>query len=154
MKAPKTLLSITAALALALGAIPGPANLNAAGLPGVQLFVTPNLISFQMGSPPSTSICEVTIRVVAAGHTPWRLTVLAQGPFQSSKGSKIPVSRVTWKGSPGHVFVDGMLSDKHPQLLGRGEGSKVGVVRFLLKNGWDVAAGHFNQKFIFNLSSP
>jgi hypothetical protein len=154
MKAPKTILSITAALALALGAIPGPANLNAAGPAGVQIFVTPNKISFQMGPPPSTATCEITIRVVAPGRTPWRLTIQAQGPLQSTKGSQIPASRVTWKGSPGHVFFDGTLSNKHPQLLGRGEGSKVGVVRFLLKNGWDLAAGHFNQKFIFNLSSP
>ena len=107
-----------------------------------------------MGPPPSTATCEVTIRVVARGHAPWRLTVLAQGPLQSSKGSKIPASRVTWKGSPGHVFFDGAMSDKHPQLLGRGQGPKVGVVRFLLTNDWGLAAGQFNQKFIFDLSSP
>ena len=107
-----------------------------------------------MGPPPSTAVCEVAIRVVAAGRTPWRLTVQALGPLQSPKGSHIPASRVTWKGSPGHVFLDGTLSDKHPQMLGRGQGSKVGVVRFLLKNSWDLAPGQFNQKFLFNLSSP
>jgi hypothetical protein len=153
MKAPKVLSSIALALALALGNIPGagPKNAEAAG---AQLFVTPTVISFRTGPPPSTAVCEVTIRVVAPGRTPWRLTVLAFGPLQSPKGSKIPASRVTWKGSPGQVFFDGTLSDKHPQLLGRGQGSKVGVVRFLLNNGWDLAAGRFNQKFIFNLSSP
>ena len=107
-----------------------------------------------MDPPPSTATCEVTIRVVAPGRTPWRLTVLALGPLQSPKGSNIPASRVSWKGNPGHVFFDGTLSDKHPQMLGRGQGSKVGVVQFLLKNDWDLAAGRFNQKFLFNLSSP
>ena len=58
------------------------------------------------------------------------------------------------EGEPGNVFFDGTLSDKHPQLLGRGQGSKVGVVRFLLKNSWDLAPGQFNQKFLYNLSSP
>jgi hypothetical protein len=107
-----------------------------------------------MDPPPSTATCEVTIQVIAPGRTPWRLTLLAQGPLQSQKGSQIPASRITWKGSPGHVFSDGILSDKHPQLLGRGQGSKVGMVRFLLKNDWGLAAGRFNQKFIFDLSSP
>ncbi len=107
-----------------------------------------------MERPPSTAVREVTIRVIAPGRTPWRLTVQALGPLQSPKGSQIPASRITWKGSPGHIFVDGTLSDKHPQLLGRGQGTKVGVVRFLLKNDWDLAAGQFNQKFLFDLSSP
>ena len=150
----KILLLIAFAAVPALGVIPGPTRVSAAGLPGVQLFVTPNKISFPMKPPPSTAVCEVTIRVVAAGRTPWRLTVLAQGPLQSKKGSHIPASRVTWKGSPANIVFDGTLSDKHPQLLARGEGSKVGVVRFLLKNSWDLAAGRFNQRFIFNLSSP
>jgi hypothetical protein len=154
MKARKALSSIALTLALALGNIPGPASLKAAGAAGVQLFVAPTTMSFQMDPPPSTAVCEVTIRVVAAGRTPWRLTLQALGPLQSPKGSQIPASRVTWKGSPGNVFFDGTLSDKHPQLLGRGQGSKVGVVRFLLNNDWDLAPGQFNQKFLYNLSSP
>ncbi len=154
MKARKALSSIALALALALGNMPGPADLEAAGPPGVQLLVAPTTMSFHMGPPPSTTVCEITIRVIAHGRTPWRLTVLALGPLQSSKKSQIPASRVTWKGSPGNVFVDGTLSDKHPQMLGKGQGSKVGVVRFLLQNNWDLAAGQFDQKFLFNLSSP
>jgi hypothetical protein len=154
MKARGVFLSIAFAAMLALGAILAPATLDAAGASGVQLFVIPNTISFHLEPPPSISTCEVTIRVVAPGRTPWRLTVLALGPLQSRKGTRIPASRVTWKGRPGHVFFDGVLSDIHPQLLGRGEGPKVGVVRFLLKNSWDLAAGQFNQKFLFNLSSP
>jgi hypothetical protein len=152
MEARKTLLTTVVIVALSLG--PAAAGLNAAGPPGVQLFVTPKQITFHMASPPSTPVCEVTIQVVARGRIPWRLTVLAIGPLQSPDGSQIPASRITWRASPGHIFFDGTLSDKHPQLLGRGEGSKVGVVRFLLKSGWDLAAGQFNQKFIFDLSSP
>ena len=53
-----------------------------------------------MGPPPSTTVCEITIRVIAHGRTPWRLTVLALDPLQSSKKSQIPASRVTWKGEP------------------------------------------------------
>jgi len=154
MKARKALSSIAFTLALALGNIPGPAGLKSAGAAGVQLFVAPTTMSFRMGPPPSTAVCEVAIRVLAAGRTPWRLTVQALGPLQSPKGSQIPASRVTWKGSPGHVFFDGTLSDKHPQMLGSGQGPKVGVVRFLLQNSWDLAPGQFNQKFLFNLSSP
>jgi hypothetical protein len=154
MKARKGVLSIALTLALALGATLGPASLEAAGPPGVQLIVTPDKMSFRMGTPPSTTVCEVTIRVIAPGRTPWRLTLQALGPLQSPKGSQIPASRVTWKGSPDNVFFDGTLSDKHPQMLGRGLGSKVGVVRFLLQNSWDLAAGQFNQKIIYNLSSP
>ena len=153
MKARKALSSIALSLALALGNIPGPACLKAAGTAEVQLFVKPTMMSFHLGPPPFTAVCEVTIRVVAAGRAPWRLTVQALGPLQSPKGSQIPASRVTWKGSPGNVFFDGTLSE-HPQLLGRGQGSKVGVVRFLLKNSWDLAPGQFNQKFLYNLSSP
>ena len=154
MRRRKITSTVVVAVVLVLGAILGPVPLEAAGPAGVQLFATPNKISFRMGAPPSTAVCEITLRVVAPGRTPWRLTVLALGPLQSAKGSRVPASRVTWKGSPGHVFLDGTLSDKHPQLLGRGQGSKVGVVRFLLNNSWDLATGRFNQKFIFNLSSP
>ncbi|MGO9532359.1 MAG: hypothetical protein ACLP3B_14435 [Syntrophobacteraceae bacterium] len=154
MKARKALSSIALTLALALGNIPGPAGLKAAGAAGVQLFVAPTTMSFHMGPPPSTAECEVTIRVIAPWRAPWRLTVQALGPLQSPQGSQIPASRVTWKGSPGNVFFDGTLSDKHPQMLGRGQGSKVGVVRFLLQNSWDLAPGRFNQKFLYNLSSP
>ena len=153
MKARNVLSSIALALALALGNIPG-ASPKAADAAGAQIFVTPTVISFQMGPPPSAAVCEVTIRIAAPGRTPWRLTVQALGPLQSPKGSRIPASRVTWKGSPGQFFFDGTLSDKRPQLLGRGQGAKVGVVRFLLRNSWDLAPGRFNQKFIFNLSSP
>jgi len=150
----RTISSVAIAAGLALSLILGPPTLKAAGPPGVQLFVAPATMSFRMGPPPSTATCEVTIRVVAAGRAPWRLTIQAMGPLQSPKGSQIPASRVTWKGSPGPVFFDGTLSDRHPQMLGRRQGSKVGVVRFLLTNSWDLAPGQFNQKFIFNLSSP
>ena len=154
MKMRGAFLPIALAAVLALGAILAPASLNAAGASAVQLLVIPNTITFHLEPPPSTSTCEVTIRVVAPGRAPWRLTVLALGPIRSSKGTRIPASRVSWKGSPGYVFTDGVLSDQHPQLLARGEGSKVFVVRFLLKNTWDLAAGRFTQKLLFNLSSP
>lgn len=154
MKIRKAFSTIAITLALALGMVPGPAGLHAASQGGVQLFVVPNRISFQMGPPLSVTTCEVTVRVAAPGRTPWRLTILALGPLQSTKGTQIPASRVTWKASPGHVFTDGTLSDKHPQLLGQGQGSKVGVVRFLLRNDWNLASGQYNQRFILNLSSP
>ncbi|MGA2228756.1 MAG: hypothetical protein ABSH41_30340, partial [Syntrophobacteraceae bacterium] len=103
MKTRKAISLVAFAVTLALGMVPGPAGLNAAGSSGVQLFVIPNTISFHLEPPPSASTCEVTIRVVARGRVPWRLTVLALGPLQSPKGTRIPASRVTWKGSPGHI---------------------------------------------------
>lgn len=141
------------AAVLVLGIFPGPAAPGPSGPSEVQLIVTPSNIKFRAGPPPSFSVCEVTIQVLAPVHTPWRLTVLALGPLQFGR-SAIPASRVTWKGTPAPIFLDGTLSSTHPQLLARGEGPKVGVVRFLLKNSWDLAVGQFNQKFIFNLSTP
>jgi hypothetical protein len=97
---------------------------------------------------------EVTVQVIIRGRLPWRLTVLSLGPLQSGEGSEIPASQVTWKGSPGPTFANGALSSYHPQLVARGEGSKVGVVRFFLKNRWDLAEGRYHQRLMFNLSSP
>lgn len=147
------LLVFIAAL-LAPRLFPGPPSAEASGPAGVQLFVTPNKIRFRLGPPPSVAVCEVTIRVIAPRHTPWRLTALAAGPLRTRKGAAVKGARITWKGSPGHIFLEGALSDRHPQLIGRGQGPKTGVVRFLLKNGWGLAAGQFNQRFQLILSSP
>jgi len=127
---------------------------TAAGPSGGQLLVTPNTLTFRVGTPPMVATAEVTLQVITPGRIPWRLTVIALGPLQSGDGSEIPASQVTWKGSPGPLFVNGALSSNHPQLLARGEGSKVGVVRFFLKNRWDLAAGRYHQRLMFNLSSP
>jgi hypothetical protein len=50
--------------------------------------------------------------------------------------------------------VNGTLSSSHSQLVARGEGAKAGVVRFFLKNRWDLAEGRYSQRLLFNLSSP
>jgi hypothetical protein len=126
----------------------------AAGPSGGQLIVTPNSLSFKLGTPPAVATAEVTVQVMVPGHLPWRLTVLALGPLMTPEGSEIPAAQVTWQGSPGPVFVSGTLSANHPQFLARGEGPKVGVIRFFLKNRWDLAAGHYGQRLLFNLSSP
>jgi hypothetical protein len=127
---------------------------RAAGLSGGQLLITPNTLTFQVSTPPAVGTAAVTVQVIIRGRLPWRLTVLALGPLQSGDGSEIPVSHVTWQGSPGPTFVNGALSSNHPQLLARGEGPKVGVVRFFLKNSWDLAEGRYRQRLMFTLSSP
>jgi hypothetical protein len=126
----------------------------AAGLSGGQLIVTPSTLSFQVGPPPSMAAVEIAVQVIVSGHIPWRLTVTPLGPLQSPEGSEIPASQVTWQGNPGPVFLSGTLSSNNPQLLARGEGSKSGVVRFFLINRWDLAAGQYSQRLLFNLSSP
>ena len=126
----------------------------AAGPSGGQVIVTPNTLTFRMGSPPAVATAEITVQVIVPGHLPWRLTVLALGPLRTPEGSEIPAAQITWQGSPGPVFVSGALSADHPQFLARGEGPKVGVLRFFLKNRWDLNAGQYGQRLLFNLSSP
>jgi hypothetical protein len=126
----------------------------AAGPAGGQLFITPNTLSFRVGPPPALGTAEITVQVLIPGRQPWRLTVLALGPLRSADGSEIPPSQVTWQGSPGPIFVNGALTANQPQLVARGQGSKVGVLRFSMKNRWDLAGGQFNQRLLFNLSSP
>jgi hypothetical protein len=127
---------------------------TAAGPSGGQLIVTPNTLTFRVGTPPAVATAEITVQVVVPGHIPWRLTITPLGPLLTPEGAEIPASQVTWQGSPGPVFVNGTLSANHPQILARGEGSKAGVVRFFLKNRWDLAAGQYSQRLLFNLSSP
>lgn len=126
----------------------------AAGPAGGQLIITPNTLSFRVGPPPMVATAEVTVQVVTPGRVPWRLTVMALGPLRSMDGAEIPAAQVTWKGSPGPLFMNGALSANQPQLLAKGQGSKVGVVRFFLKNHWDLAEGRYGQRLLFNLSSP
>lgn len=126
----------------------------AAGPSGGQLIIFPNTLSFRVGPPPMLAHAEIAVQVITPGKVPWRLTVMALGPLRSTDGSEIPASQVTWKSSPGPLFVNGALSANQPQLLAKGQGSKAGVVRFFLKNRWDLAEGHYSQRLLFNLSSP
>ncbi len=121
--------------------------------PGVKLLISPQSLVFRVGPPPSVGVAEVAVQVISPGQRPWRLTVMAPGPLQSAEGARIPMREVTWKGSPGAVFLNGHLSIQ-PQLLARGQGSKAGVVRFLLRNRWEHAEGRYSQRLIFQLSSP
>jgi hypothetical protein len=126
----------------------------AAGPSGGQLIIVPNTLNLRVGPPPMVATAEISVQVVTPGKVPWRLTVMALGPLRAADGSEIPASQVTWKGSPGPLFVNGTLSANQPQLLAKGQGSKAGVVRFFLRNRWDLPEGRFSQRLLFNLSSP
>ena len=126
----------------------------AAGPSGGQLIILPNTLSFRVGPPPMVAQAEISVQVITPGKVPWRLTVMALGPLRSMDGSEIPASQLIWKGSPGPLFVNGTLSANQPQIVARGQGSKAGVMRFFLKNRWDLAEGQFSQRLLFNLSSP
>lgn len=126
----------------------------AAGPSGGQLIIVPNTLSFRVGPPPMVAHAEISVQVLTPGKVPWRLTVMALGPLRSADGSEIPASQVTWKGSPGPLFVNGSLSANQPQLLAKGQGSKAGVVHFFIKNRWELAEGRYSQRLLFNLSSP
>jgi hypothetical protein len=69
-------------------------------------------------------------------------------------GSSVAIVNNLYGTAASRVFVNGTLSANHPQFLARGEGPKVGVLRFFLKNRWDLAAGQYGQRLLFNLSSP
>jgi len=128
----------------------------AAQLPGVQLIVTPSSVSFPRvtGDKAVAAAQPLTVQVVAPGQRPWRLMVTAIGPLQSGEGAQIPVQQVSWKAGPSPVFVNGTLSLNQPQLAARGQGSKVGVLNFILKNRWEYAEGDYSLRLHFTLSSP
>jgi hypothetical protein len=136
-------------------AVLGLAPRAAAQLPGVQLIVTPPTVSFPVMTGSMVAAAPpLTVQVVVPGQRPWRLTVTPVGPLQSAEGAVIPPGQVSWKGGPAPVFVDGTLSPNQPQLTARGQGSKVGVLRFTLKKRWEYAEGNYSQRLLFTLSSP
>jgi hypothetical protein len=129
----------------------------AAQLPGVSLSVTPQALTFnnvQARTPVAAAQQELTVRVLALGHRPWRLTVVALGNLQSAEGAQIPIQQVSWKGSPAAVFISGVLVPGQPVLVGQGQGSKEGVLRFILKNRWEDAEGSYSIRLQFNITSP
>ncbi len=128
----------------------------AAQLPGVQLIVTPTTITFPKitGNMRVVDAPPLTVQVVAPGQRPWRLMVTAVGPLQSGEGAEIPNQQVSWQAGPSPAFVNGTLSSGQPQMVGRGQGSKVGVLRFFLKNHWGFAEGNYSLRLHFTLSSP
>lgn len=128
-----------------------------AGPPGVKIVVSPPNLVFRINSPlitGATAVAELHVQVIAPPRQPWRLTVMALGPVMSAEGSQIAPGRIRWRGSPGSVFLDGVLSPGSPQLCGRGEGPKTGVLQFIVQPGQETFAGNYNQKLLFSLSSP
>ncbi len=134
-----------------------PGSRAAAQLPGVSLSVTPQSLVFtnvQAHGPVAAAQQELTVRVLALGRRPWRLTVLALGNLLSGEGAQIPIQQVSWKGSPAAVFISGALVPGQPVLMGQGQGSKQGVLRFILKNRWEYAEGRYSVRLLFNVTSP
>jgi len=128
-----------------------------AGPPGVKLVVSPPNLVFRVNSPlitGATAVAELHVQVNAPPRQPWRLTILALGPLLSPEGGQIAANRIRWRGSPGAVFLDGVLSPGSPQLCGRGEGPKAGVLHFIVQPTQETSAGNYNQKLLFSLSSP
>lgn len=138
-------------------AILGLAPSAAAQLPGVQLIVTPPTIRFPKitgGNIPVVAAQPLTIQVMVSGQRPWRLMLMAHGPLQSGEGAQIPSQQVSWRAGPAPVFISGTLSANQPQLVAQGQGSKVGVMNFILRNRWQYAAGNYSLRLHFFLSSP
>jgi len=141
---------------IAAAAIWGSAPWAAAQLPGVGFSVTPQTLSFNIkgGLQLVAAPQAITVRVQALGHRPWRLTVVAMGDLVSAEGDQIPIQQVSWQGSPGGVFTGGAFTPGQPVLLAQGQGSKEGVLRFILKNRWEYAAGRYRIRLLFNITSP
>jgi hypothetical protein len=131
--------------------------LAAAGPPGVKLVVNPPNLVFRQASTLSSgtpAVAELQVQVLAPPRQTWRLTVMSLGPIMSAEGNQLPAGQITWKGSPGAVFLDGVLSAGSPQLCGRGTGPKTGVLQFVVRPSQEAGAGNYNQKLLFSLSSP
>jgi hypothetical protein len=128
-----------------------------AGPPGVKLVVSPPNLIFQIKSPllpGSMAVADLYIQIIAPPRQPWRLTVLALGPVLSAEGAQIAAGQIKWRGSPGAIFLDGVLSPGSPQLCGRGEGPKSGMLHFTVQPTQETFAGNYRQKLLFSLSSP
>jgi hypothetical protein len=144
-----------AALLALVASVPG--SRAAAQLPGIRLLVTPPSLSFNnvtAKQPVTPAQCELVVRVLVQGRRPWRLTVVAFGNLQSGEGDQIPIQAVSWQGSPAAVFASGTLTPGQPVLVGQGQGSRDGVLRFVLKNRWEYAAGQYGVKLLFRCTSP
>jgi hypothetical protein len=128
-----------------------------AGPPGVKLVVSPPNLVFRIQSPltaGSMAVADLHVQINAPPRQPWRLTVLTLGPLLSAEGAQIAAGQIRWRGSPGAVFLDGVLSPGSPQLCGRGEGPKAGVLHFVVQPTQETCAGNYKQKLLFSLSSP
>ena len=129
----------------------------AAGPPGVKLVVSPPTLLFRVPSPlmpGATATGDLFIQVLAQPRQPWHLTVQALGPLLSGDGAQMTAGQMRWRGSPGTIFVDGVLSTGSPQLCGRGEGPRSGVLHFIVQPCQETSAGNYRQKLLFSLSSP
>jgi hypothetical protein len=128
----------------------------AAGPPAVKLVVSPPSLMFRVPSPltPGATAADLFIQVMAQPRQAWRLTVQALGPLLSGEGIQMPSGQMKWRGSPGTVFLDGVLSPGSPQLCGRGDGPKSGVLHFSVQPDQETSAGNYRQKLLFSLSSP
>jgi hypothetical protein len=146
-----------AIVALAFAALCALSGRAGAQLPGVSLSVTPQSLSFnnvQARTPVAAAQQELTVRVLTLGRQPWRLTVTALGNLLSSEGDQIPIQQVSYKGNPAAVFSGGALIPGQPVLVGQGQGSKEGILRFILENRWEYAAGHYSVRLLFTITSP
>lgn len=131
--------------------------LAAAGPPGVKLVVSPPNLVFRLASTPSggaPAVAEMQVQILAPPQQSWRLRVMSLGPIMSAEGNQLPAGQITWRGRPGAVFLDGVLSSGSPQLCGRGAGPKTGVLQFVVLPSQEAGAGNYNQKLLFSLSSP
>lgn len=129
----------------------------AAGPPGVKLVVSPPNLTFRLASSLSgggPAVAELQLQILAPPQQPWRLTVTALGPIVSLEGAQMPPSQITWRGRPQTVFLDGVLGLGNPVLCGQGVGPKTGVLHFVITPSREVGAGRYNQKLLFDLSTP
>lgn len=148
-------LRLGAIVSLTVISLFGPTSRAAAQLPGVSLSVNPQSLTFnnvQARTPVAAAQQELTVRVLALGSRPWRLTVVALGNLVSGEGAQIPIQQVSWKGTG--VLSSGVLVPGQPVLVGQGQGSKEGVLHFVLTNRWEYAEGRYGVRLLFNVTSP
>ena len=127
----------------------------------MQLSVSPSSITFTLPDPDTTPVVTTGAVVVTYSirdgniNDRWTLTVQANGDFLQGS-STIPVSVVTWTGTPS-PFVNGTMSAATAQLVAQGSSdvwpARTGALTFRMPNSWSYDAGVYTQTFVFTLTS-
>ena len=128
----------------------------------LDLTITPSSFTFASADPDTTPVVSappltVGYRVRQNAQGNWLLTVRADGDLTSG-AETIPISNVTWIGTPAPPFQNGTMSRSVEQPVASGSGNqaaeRTGSLTFHLVNSWTYSAGLYTQTFVFTLTAP
>jgi hypothetical protein len=128
----------------------------------LNLTITPASFTFPSADPdlsPVVAAQSLTVlyRVRQNAQGNWLLTVRADGDLTAG-AETIPISNVTWIGTPAPPFQNGTMSRSVEQPVASGSGNvaaeRTGSLTFHLVNSWNYSAGLYTQTFVFTLTAP